>query len=187
MSFPERVKDEAYAKCGRRCCICHKFCGKKMELHHIVQKAYGGDDSMDNAIPLCFDCHADMGKADPKHPKGKHYSARELRMHRDNWYEIVAKGGVYNASGGSDYSINITDVKMQLDLPVESDGRGGFKHGSRGEFTLEIINREGQNIIFENIHCGIYQDTLLVQNDVLCTDKSTMKKIAMAPTYLGNL
>ena len=32
MSFPQAVSDEALVKCGR-CCICHKFCETKIELH----------------------------------------------------------------------------------------------------------------------------------------------------------
>ena len=90
MGFSEKITNQALASCGRCCCICHKFCGTKMELHHIKQKAYGGEDSLENCIPLCFDCHSDMGKADPKHPKGKHYSEEELMLHRDNWYKKVA-------------------------------------------------------------------------------------------------
>jgi hypothetical protein len=89
MGFSAEVRDKALIACNRCCCICHKFCGKKIELHHIQQKADGGDDSFDNCIPLCFDCHADMGKTDPHHPKGKQYSARELIGHRDNWYQKV--------------------------------------------------------------------------------------------------
>ena len=71
MSFPEGVAARALVASGRCCCICHKFCGTKIELHHIKQHAYGGEDTFENCIPLCFDCHEDMGKADPKHPKGK--------------------------------------------------------------------------------------------------------------------
>lgn len=89
MGFSDKVQAEALAACERRCCICHKFCGTKMALHHITQKAYGGDDSFENCIPLCLDCHEDMGKADPNHSTGKHYTERELRLHRDNWYESV--------------------------------------------------------------------------------------------------
>ena len=92
MSFPENVANEALARSERCCCICHKFCGPKMELHHIVQKADGGEDTLENCIPLCFDCHSDMGKGDTKHPKGKRYSVKELRMHRDNWYKKVESG-----------------------------------------------------------------------------------------------
>lgn len=97
MSFPNSIAVEALTACGRCCCICHKFCGTKIELHHIEQKAYGGDDSLDNCIPLCFDCHADMGKADPNHPRGKRYSTEELKRHRDNWYKKV-NDGIYLAN-----------------------------------------------------------------------------------------
>lgn len=92
MSFPQSVAERALVASGRCCCICHKFCGTKMELHHIKQRAYGGEDTFENCIPLCFDCHADMGKADPKHPKGKHYSESELIQHRDSWYKKIEKG-----------------------------------------------------------------------------------------------
>lgn len=92
MSFPESVANEALVRSERCCCICHKFCGTKIELHHIIQKAYGGDDTIENCIPLCFDCHSDMGKGDPNHPKGKRYSEKELRLHRDNWYKKVESG-----------------------------------------------------------------------------------------------
>lgn len=98
MSFPENVAVEALTSCERCCCICHKFCGTKIELHHIEQQAYGGKDTLENCIPLCFDCHADMGKADPKHPKGKKYSIEELKRHRDNWYKKVKN----NTFGGND-------------------------------------------------------------------------------------
>ena len=45
MSFPEAVAAEALAACERRCYICHKFCGRKIELHHIKQKADGENSS----------------------------------------------------------------------------------------------------------------------------------------------
>lgn len=89
MGFPQAVSDEALVKCGRCCCICHKFCGTKIELHHIKQKTYGGEDTVENCIPLCFDCHEDMGKADPNHPRGKHYTENELRLHRDSWFKHI--------------------------------------------------------------------------------------------------
>lgn len=92
MSFPENVANEALVRSERCCCICHKFCGPKIELHHIIQKADGGEDTLENCIPLCFDCHSDMGKGDTRHPKGKRYSEKELRMHRDNWYKKVDCG-----------------------------------------------------------------------------------------------
>ena len=68
-----------------------------MEIHHIVEVSEGGDDDPSNAIPLCFDCHADMRSYDHKHPKGNKYTRKELERHRDNWIEKVAGNiGVVN-------------------------------------------------------------------------------------------
>lgn len=87
MAFSQQIKEQVLVACGRHCAICHKFCGIKIELHHIKLLSEGGEDSPENCIPLCFDCHADMRSYDHKHPKGTRYSEKELRMHRDNWYE----------------------------------------------------------------------------------------------------
>lgn len=87
MAFSEGVKNKAMVSCGRRCCICHKFCGNNMEIHHIKAKSDGGEDTFENAIPLCFDCHAIVRQYDPKHPKGTRFTENELKMHRDEWYQ----------------------------------------------------------------------------------------------------
>lgn len=50
MRFPKSVAIQALVACGRCCCICHKFCGINIELHHIQQKADGGPDTFDNCI-----------------------------------------------------------------------------------------------------------------------------------------
>lgn len=92
MSFSAEIKTRAMVACGRSCCICHKFCGNNMEVHHIKAHADGGDDTFENAIPLCFDCHAEVRQYDPKHPKGIKFSEEELIQHRDAWYERVKRG-----------------------------------------------------------------------------------------------
>ena len=84
--------------CGRRCCICHKFCGNNMDVHHIRARADGGTDTYDNAIPLCFDCHAEVRQYDPKHPKGIRFTEKELIQHRDNWYKTIASNGEKEAT-----------------------------------------------------------------------------------------
>ena len=64
MPFDSNVKEDVLVSCGRHCCICHKFCGTKIEVHHIREESEGGDNAAENAIPLCFDCHADMRSYD---------------------------------------------------------------------------------------------------------------------------
>lgn len=89
MSFPAEIADMALHLSGRCCSICHKFCGGKIELHHISQKAKGGKDTLDNCIPLCFDCHAEVGNYNVEHPRGRRFSPAELRKHRDTWFAQV--------------------------------------------------------------------------------------------------
>ncbi|ELT7571684.1 HNH endonuclease [Vibrio cholerae] len=94
MGFSLKVKEDAMVASGRHCCLCHKFCGLKIEIHHIKPRADGGADTFQNAIPLCFDCHADMRTYDAKHPKGTKYTEAELTRFRDDWYQKVS-----NSSG----------------------------------------------------------------------------------------
>lgn len=88
MAFnPDQVSD-LLARCHRRCCICHRFCGVKMETDHITPQAEAGDDSIENAIPVCFECHAEIHSYNDQHPRGRKFRPEELRHHRDQWLEI---------------------------------------------------------------------------------------------------
>ena len=87
--WPRKVKEEALLASGRRCCVCHIFCGRNIELHHIVMEAKGGSATLENCIPLCFNCHAEAGHYNSEHPKGTKYSSAELRKHRDRWFKAV--------------------------------------------------------------------------------------------------
>lgn len=89
MGFPTSVAERALLDSGRHCCICGEFRGSKIELHHIIPRAQGGPDTYENCIPLCFDCHAEVEAYNPKHPKGRRYSASELRSRRDRLYQWV--------------------------------------------------------------------------------------------------
>ncbi|MCP1339266.1 HNH endonuclease [Idiomarina sp. M1R2S28] len=87
--WPQKVKENVLVACGRHCCVCHMFCGRNIELHHILMESKGGDSNFDNCIPLCFNCHAEAGHYNSEHPKGTKYSSKELRKHRDRWYQAV--------------------------------------------------------------------------------------------------
>lgn len=108
MGFPNDVSERALIDCGRHCCLCHKFCGTKIELHHIKQKADGGKDTYENCIPLCFDCHAEVKAYNPKHPKGRAYSESELKQHRYNWYLKVKQ------SGGISTNVNYVEMDKKI-------------------------------------------------------------------------
>ena len=90
MPFSQSVKARVLVAAARHCCVCHRYKGLNIEVHHIEQESESEDNSFENAIGLCFDCHADAGHYNPGHPRGTKLSASELRRARDRWFEIVA-------------------------------------------------------------------------------------------------
>ena len=95
MPFPHSVRDQALVAAARHCCVCHRYKGVRVEVHHIVPESKGGASNLDNAITLCFDCHADAGHYNPKHPRGTKFSPGELRRHRDQWHAMVLSPGIH--------------------------------------------------------------------------------------------
>jgi HNH endonuclease len=75
--------------CERHCCLCGEPKWTRIECHHIIPEAEGGPNTFDNCIPLCFDCHAEVGAYNLGHPKGTKFTAEELRQRRDRWYKEI--------------------------------------------------------------------------------------------------
>ena len=88
MSFDRKEVSELLSACHRRCCICHQFCGVKMETDHIIPQEEKGTDDIGNAIPVCFECHAEIHSYNNKHPRGRKFTPEELRNHKDQWLKI---------------------------------------------------------------------------------------------------
>ena len=70
-------------------------CGFKMELDHIDPKANGGPDTIDNAIPVCFECHAEIHAYNDKHPRGRKYRPEELKKHKEQWLNLCTKSAAF--------------------------------------------------------------------------------------------
>lgn len=58
-----------------------------MNVHHVVQEADGGANTIENAICLCLRCHSEAGHYNSRHPMGTKYSPAELLAHRDQWWK----------------------------------------------------------------------------------------------------
>jgi hypothetical protein len=78
MPFSEAVKLEVKRRAAFQCCRCREI---GVDIHHIVPQAQDGSDDIDNAAPLCQNCHAQFG-ANPEKRK-------EIRQMRDWWYDVV--------------------------------------------------------------------------------------------------
>jgi len=69
MGFPATIRERALVASARHCCVCHRYKGINIEVHHIAPEASGGSNDFDNAVVLCFDCHADAGHYNAEHPR----------------------------------------------------------------------------------------------------------------------
>jgi HNH endonuclease len=87
LPFPDSVRIQALVRSRRHCCVCHEFAGRAANVHHIVQEAHGGANTIENAICLCQRCHTEVGHYNPAHPLGTKYSPKELLAHRDAWWQ----------------------------------------------------------------------------------------------------
>lgn len=83
---PEETRARLFLWCARHCCFCGKACTMNIEFHHIDGDASNNDE--DNLIPVCFDCHGELTRYNPKHPKGTTYRYLEIKTRRDQIYEL---------------------------------------------------------------------------------------------------
>jgi len=82
--FSDDVKKKVLLWSDRHCCLCEKSCDVDIVVAHLDDPE---DDSIDNAIPLCHDCHGKIGRYNPDHPIGTKYKIEELKTRREQIYE----------------------------------------------------------------------------------------------------
>jgi hypothetical protein len=92
MGFSQPIKTKVLIRCNRVCCLCRKHCGTNIEVAHVIAESQGGPNNEYNAIPLCFDCHQEIGAYDPVHPRGNRFTEVELRARQDEVYALVESG-----------------------------------------------------------------------------------------------
>jgi hypothetical protein len=87
MPFDTAIRTKVLLWSDRHCCLCKKPCGPNIAVHHIVPESADGANDLDNAIPLCFDCHGRVHQYDPACSVGTKYKPDELKARRDQVYE----------------------------------------------------------------------------------------------------
>jgi hypothetical protein len=63
-----------------------------VQLHHIVPKGNGGDDSIENAIPLCPNCHNEVHGSHASGRTTRAYTPDELKLHIARTAQRVENG-----------------------------------------------------------------------------------------------
>lgn len=123
MAFTKETKIKALLDSARHCCVCHRYKGMKVEVHHIVPAAQGGTDDKKNAIALCFDCHTDAGHYNSLHPRGTKFSAEELRLARDGWHAAVLNNRIDITENEEWRAFQTTGSSCQLQSGIASTMR----------------------------------------------------------------
>lgn len=94
-------------------------------------KAENGSNRIDNAIPVCFECHAEIHSYNDDHPRGKKFSPQELRKHKEQWLAICRERpeALLNASREIDVGpLQALIDELEFNLAVaraEADGDTG--------------------------------------------------------------
>ncbi len=176
MPFKAETKAQMFIRSARICCLCWKQCGTNIEAAHIHDEGKGGSNDESNGIPLCFDCHQEIGAYDPKHPKGNKFSHEELRARRDRIYRLVESGAMYanriaarvRAQGGSDVPQEMLQPPSPSPEAIELLERmlAGDMEASRGG-KLGMLDAETQGVILDH----------LIQNSEKCAVTESLMQI----------
>ena len=81
------------------------------------------------------------------------------------------------------FKFKVNLIECRLDGLRSSDGEGGFVGGSHAHFRIEIINRKDKKFIINKMCCKAMREGKIVQDNILCYNKDTYKKIALRSTY----
>jgi hypothetical protein len=87
MPFDDKLRTKVLLWADRHCCYCKKPCGVNIEVHHIVPESSEGSNEVENALPLCFDCHSEVQRYNDDHPRGTKFKPDELRARREQVFE----------------------------------------------------------------------------------------------------
>ena len=94
-SIPNETRKAVYARDGYRCALCDDTHG--LQIHHIVHRSVGGNDTPCNLITLCWRCHAEAHgtwvaerhAVRPPHTAEERYAA--YRMLQDEYEQLCVE------------------------------------------------------------------------------------------------
>jgi len=118
MPFSEDLKVKVKKQSHFACCLCHAI---GVEIHHIVPQNEGGEDTENNAAPLCPSCHEIYG-ANPQKRKF-------ITEARDFWYETCAKRYTSDASVLSDIANRLDQSVTKADFQAAMDSMAALLSG----------------------------------------------------------
>ena len=134
MGFSEKIKLEVKRKADWKCCRC-KIIG--IEVHHIIPLKDGGTDDIDNAAPLCPNCHSYYGDNPQKR--------KEITQMRDWWYDLVEK--MYPVKYVNEELLNRINTNLEKISINQQETQSEF-------LEVKVQLRTITDLMFENMKPG---------------------------------
>jgi hypothetical protein len=78
MAITKAVRDQLLVGARHRCTICSEKC---FEIHHIIERAEGGSDELENLIVLCPNCHQH------RYHRSGEFTREQLRLYKQKLRE----------------------------------------------------------------------------------------------------
>jgi 5-methylcytosine-specific restriction endonuclease McrA len=78
MAITKAVRDQLLVEARHRCTICSEKC---FEIHHIIERAEGGSDELENLIVLCPNCHQH------RYHRSGEFTREQLRLYKQKLKE----------------------------------------------------------------------------------------------------
>jgi hypothetical protein len=78
MAITKAVRDQLLVEARHRCTICSEKC---FEIHHIIERAEGGSDELDNLIVLCPNGHQH------RYHRSGEFTREQLRLYKQKLKE----------------------------------------------------------------------------------------------------
>lgn len=164
----------------RRCCLCLKQCGTNIEVAHIIAESVGGSNDEENGIPVCFDCHQEIGAYRDSHPKGNKFREEELQARRDKVYELVQSGQLQilplgNSPVHAEYQKRVVHRLANLSDELYSEFNPASKDylkDHRGlQQALSLIHNDFERFKDDILAAGHWEGWVILPSDTLRIEK----------------
>jgi hypothetical protein len=83
-NIDQKVEAKLLVESRNTCCVCWR--SQEVQIHHILPISEGGDNSEDNLIVLCLNCHSQVHT---KKSMAKNYTQETLRLYKTTWIDLI--------------------------------------------------------------------------------------------------
>lgn len=139
MAFSEDIKKEVRRKSMFRCCRCQEI---GVDIHHILPQKDNGPDTIENAAPLCPNCHDGYGDNPQKR--------KSITEMRDVWYAAIERK--YPSEGLPESIQTVIEKIFQLEKKFDEQVDKKDLNLEELKLTLkQLIDQRFENVTSANI------------------------------------